>query len=115
MKTRSNGLILLGVLTALVGIPILCKKAYRRGRKYLIDKTWEKLNDEKNNIMSPELYNETMELIVKDAIENKKKVTYTPVWSKEDLKGMENYELLATLDNICTVLDSVEAAKKEEA
>ena len=33
---------------------------------------------------------------------------------KEDLEKMQNYELLATLDNICDVVGSVEWLKKEE-
>jgi len=114
MKTKSNGLILLGILTAvLIGTPILCKKAYRRGRKYLIDKVWEKLND-KERYMSLDLYNEVMDRLTQEAIKERRRITYIPVQSKEDLEKMQNYELLATLDNICDVIGSVEWLKKEE-
>lgn len=114
MKTKSNGLILLGILTAvLIGTPILCKKAYRRGRKYLIDKVWEKLND-KERYMSLDLYNEVMDRFTQEAIKERRRITYIPIQSKEDLEKMQNYELLATLDNICDVVGSVEWLKKEE-
>ena len=113
MKTKSNGLILLGILTVLIGTPILCKKAYRRGRKYLVDKVWEKLNDEKR-YMSLDLYNEVMDRLTQEAIKERRRITYIPIQSKEDLEKMQNYELLATLDNICDVVGSVEWLKKEE-
>ena len=51
---------------------------------------------------------------VLQAIKERRRITYIPIQSKEDLEKMQNYELLATLDNICDVVGSVEWLKKEE-
>jgi hypothetical protein len=64
--------------------------------------------------MSLDLYNEVMDRFTQEAIKEKRRITYIPIQSKEDLEKMQNYELLATLDNICDVVGSVEWLKKEE-
>ncbi len=111
MKTKAKkGLILLGAITSIIGLPILCKKAYRRGRKYLIDKTWEKMNDED---ITPDIYNEYINKKAKSAMEGGRKVNYIPVKTKEDLEKLQSYEVIAVANTLCEILISKEEANKK--